>query len=289
MLFSKSKLVNTKQMLIDAQNKGYAVPAFNIHNLETVKVVVETAAEMRSPVILAATPGTFSYAGRDYIQAIAETAALRHDIPIALHLDHHETIEDIKASVELGAKSVMIDASHHSFEENIRIVKEVVEYAHSKGATVEAELGRLGGQEDDLVVDEKDSFYTDPDAAVEFVERTGIDSLAVAIGTAHGLYTSEPKLDFERLAQIREKVYVPLVLHGASGISVEDVRKSITLGCTKVNIATELKIPFSQQLRTYLSENPEANDPRKYMAPARQAMKEVVQDKIRMCLSENRY
>jgi len=289
MLFSKSKLVNTKQMLIDAQNKGYAVPAFNIHNLETVQVVVETAAEMRSPVILAATPGTFSYAGRDYIQAIAETAALRYDIPIALHLDHHETIEDIKASVELGAKSVMIDASHHSFEENIRIVKEVVEYAHSKGATVEAELGRLGGQEDDLVVDEKDSFYTDPDAAVEFVERTGIDSLAVAIGTAHGLYTSEPKLDFERLAQIREKVYVPLVLHGASGISVEDVRKSITLGCTKVNIATELKIPFSQQLRTYLSENPEANDPRKYMAPAKQAMKEVVQDKIRMCLSENRY
>lgn len=276
-------------MLIDAQNKGYAVPAFNIHNLETVQVVVETAAEMRSPVILAATPGTFSYAGRDYIQAIAETAALRYDIPIALHLDHHETIEDIKASVELGAKSVMIDASHHSFEENIRIVKEVVEYAHSKGATVEAELGRLGGQEDDLVVDEKDSFYTDPDAAVEFVERTGIDSLAVAIGTAHGLYTSEPKLDFERLAQIREKVYVPLVLHGASGISVEDVRKSITLGCTKVNIATELKIPFSQQLRTYLSENPEANDPRKYMAPAKQAMKEVVQDKIRMCLSENRY
>jgi len=289
MLFSKSKLVNTKQMLIDAQNKGYAVPAFNIHNLETVQVVVETAAEMRSPVILAATPGTFSYAGRDYIQAIAETAALRYDIPIALHLDHHETIEDIKASVELGAKSVMIDASHHSFEENIRIVKEVVEYAHSKGATVEAELGRLGGQEDDLIVDEKDSFYTDPDAAVEFVERTGIDSLAVAIGTAHGLYTSEPKLDFERLAQIREKVYVPLVLHGASGISVEDVRKSITLGCTKVNIATELKIPFSQQLRTYLSENPEANDPRKYMAPAKQAMKEVVQDKIRMCLSENRY
>jgi tagatose 1,6-diphosphate aldolase GatY/KbaY len=282
-------LVNTKEMLLKAQKEGYAVPAFNVHNLETIQVIVEAAAELRSPVILAGTPGTFQYGGRDYIQAIAETAAKRYDVPIALHLDHHETLEDIQASVELGTKSVMIDASHHPFEENIKTVKEVVEYAHQHGATVEAELGRLGGQEDDLVVDEADSFYTDPAAAKEFVDRTGIDSLAVAIGTAHGLYKSEPKLDFERLAQIKETVDVPLVLHGASGISVEDVRKAIELGCCKVNIATELKIPFSSAVRTYLVENEDANDPRKYMAPGKEAMKKVVKDKILMCKSENRY
>lgn len=282
-------VVNTKEMLLRAQKEGYAVPAFNIHNLETIQVIVETAAELGSPVILAGTPGTFSYAGRDYIQAIVEVAAKKYQVPIALHLDHHETLEDIKASVELGTKSVMIDASHHPFEENVNIVKEVVDYAHAKGATVEAELGRLGGQEDDLVVDEADSFFTDPKAAKEFAEKTGIDSLAVAIGTAHGLYAAEPKIDFERLEQIREVVDIPLVLHGASGIPEADVRRCIELGCTKVNIATELKIPFSSHLREYLVQHPEANDPRKYMEPAKAAMKAVVAEKIKMCMSNNRY
>ncbi len=183
----------------------------------------------------------------------------------------------------------MIDGSHFPFEENIKLVKEVVEYAHAHGATVEAELGRLGGQEDDLIVDEADSFYTDPSAAKEFVERTGIDSLAVAIGTAHGLYASEPRLDFNRLAEIQKVVDVPLVLHGASGISVEDVRKCIALGCCKVNIATELKIPFSSALRNYLDEHREANDPRKYMAPAKMAMSAAVAEKIKMCKSDHRY
>lgn len=282
-------VVNTKEMLLRAQKEGYAVPAFNIHNLETIQVIVETAAELGSPVILAGTPGTFSYASRDYIQAIVEVAAKKYQVPIALHLDHHETLEDIKASVELGTKSVMIDASHHPFEENVKIVKEVVDYAHANGATVEAELGRLGGQEDDLVVDEADSFFTDPKAAKEFADKTGIDSLAVAIGTAHGLYAAEPKIDFERLEQIREVVDIPLVLHGASGIPEADVRRCIELGCTKVNIATELKIPFSSHLREYLVQHPEANDPRKYMEPAKAAMKAVVAEKIKMCMSNNRY
>lgn len=286
---TNTTVVNTKEMLLKAQKEGYAVPAFNVHNLETIQVIVEAASELRSPVILAGTPSTFSYGGRDYIQAIVETAASRYDIPIALHLDHHETLEDIKASVELGTKSVMIDASHFAFEENIKIVKEVVDYAHAHGATVEAELGRLGGQEDDLVVDEADSFYTDPASAKEFVERTGIDSLAVAIGTAHGLYKSEPKLDFDRLAEIQKVVDIPLVLHGASGISLEDVRRAIELGCCKVNIATELKIPFSGAVRSYLVENPDANDPRKYMAPGKEAMRQVVIEKIKMCKSEGRY
>lgn len=164
-------LTNTKKMLLDAQTNGYAVPAFNIHNLETVQAVTEAAEALRSPVILAATPGTFSYAGRDYIQAIAETAAARCSIPVALHLDHHEEIDDIRESLSLGTKSVMIDASHHPFAENTAIVASIVQYARQKDATVEAELGRLGGQEDDLIVDEADAYYTDPDAAKEFVEK----------------------------------------------------------------------------------------------------------------------
>ncbi|MCY7752667.1 tagatose bisphosphate family class II aldolase [Bacillus haynesii] len=282
-------LTNTKKMLLDAQTNGYAVPAFNIHNLETVQAVTEAAEALRSPVILAATPGTFSYAGRDYIQAIAETAAARCSIPVALHLDHHEEIDDIRESLSLGTKSVMIDASHHPFAENTAIVASVVQYARQKDATVEAELGRLGGQEDDLIVDEADAYYTDPDAAKEFVEKTGIDSLAVAIGTAHGLYSKEPNIDFDRLAAIQKRVSVPLVLHGASGISEQDVRKCIKLGCAKVNIATELKIPFSDKLRRYLHEHSDASDPRKYMAPAKEAMKKIVQEKILMCMSNDRY
>ena len=282
-------IVSTREMLLKAQREKYAVPAFNFHNLETIQVIVEAAAEMNSPLILAGTPGTFEYGGRDYLQAIIETAARKYSIPIAIHLDHHETFESIKKSIDLGTKSVMIDASHHPFEENIELVSKVVEYAHRYDVTVEAELGRLGGQEDDLVVDEKDSFFTNPDAAVEYAERTRIDSLAVAIGTAHGLYNSEPKLDFERLEEIRKKVSIPLVLHGASGVSVQDVRKCISLGITKVNIATELKIPFSDELRKYLMENTEANDPRKYMAKAKEEMKKVVIEKIKMCMSNDRY
>jgi len=282
-------LVNTSEMLKKAQKEGYAVPAFNIHNLETLQVVVETSAELSSPVILAGTPGTFSYAGRDYLQALSEVAIKKYNIPIALHLDHHETFEDIKQSIDLGTKSVMIDASHHPLEKNIEIVKEVVKYAHEKNVTVEAELGRLGGQEEDLIVDEAESFYTDPRSAQEYVEKTNIDSLAVAIGTAHGLYQSTPVLDIERLKEIRELVSIPLVLHGASGVPEDMVRKCIENGICKVNIATELKIPFSSALRHYFLENPQANDPRKYMEPGKQAMKKVIEAKIKMCMSENRY
>jgi len=281
-------LINTKEMLLDAQREGYAVPAFNIHNLETIQVVVEAASELKSPVILAGTPGTFLYSGRDYLQAIVEVAAKKHNIPIALHLDHHEQFDEIKESINFGTKSVMIDASHTSYEENIRIVSEVVTYAHAYGVTVEAELGRLGGQEDDIIVDEGDAFYTDPQKAKDYVEKTKIDSLAVAIGTAHGLYKAEPKLDIQRLKEIRKCVDVPLVLHGASGIGSKIVRECIKNGICKVNIATELKMPFSNALRQYLTENLDANDPREYMKPAKITMKRVVLEKISMCMSENR-
>ncbi|CDQ38448.1 tagatose-bisphosphate aldolase subunit GatY [Virgibacillus salexigens] len=278
-------LQNTKEMLENARKESYAVPAFNIHNLETIQTVVEAAAEQRSPVILAATPGTMNYAGRAYIQAIAEVAAKQHEIPIALHLDHHETYESITASLELGTKSVMIDGSKQTFDENIAISKLVADKAHTYNATVEAELGKLVGQEDDMVVAAKDAAYTDPDTVVEFVERTGVDSLAVAIGTGHGLYETEPHLDFDRLTKIKNLISIPIVLHGASGISKQDVQKCISLGCAKVNISTELKIPFSQGLREHLINYPDETDPRKYMAPAKAKMKDAVVEKIAICMS----
>lgn len=283
-----AKILSTREMLKKAQREGYAVPAFNIHNLETLQVVVDTAAELKSPVILAGTPSTIAYAGGDYIVAMAKVAAERYDIPVAIHLDHFEEVDEIKHFVDLGFNSTMIDASHADYENNIKTVREVVEYAHKFDATVEAELGRLGGQEDDLVVNEKDSKYTNPAQAKEFVEKTGIDSLAIAIGTAHGLYKGEAKLDFDRLKEIREVVDVPLVLHGASDVPDELVKKAISLGICKVNVATDLKIPFSDAVKKYFIENPEANDPRKYMTPGKEAMKAIVAHKIMVCGSNGK-
>ena len=283
-----NRIVSTKEILVNAMNKGYAVPAFNIHNLETIQSVLEVAAQMGSPVILAGTPGTIEYAGGDYLVAIAKAAVKKYDIPIAIHLDHFEDTKEIIKYLDMGFKSCMIDASHESFEENIRITKDVVKYAHSLGATVEAELGRLGGQEDNIVVDEENAAYTNPKSAVEFVERTGIDSLAVAIGTAHGLYKGEPKLDFERLKIIRTLVSIPLVLHGASDVPDEMVKRTIEYGINKVNVATDLKIPFANAIKKYFNEHPDANDPRKYITPAKKAMMEVVKHKIEVCGSANR-
>lgn len=279
---------NSKEMLIKARKEGYAVPAFNIHNLETIQTVVDAAVEMKSPLILAATPGTMDYAGRAYVQAIAEVAAKENNIPIALHLDHHETIESIEESLKLGTKAVMIDGSHSTFEENIALTKKVVEMSHSFGASVEGELGRLVGQEDDMIVEAGDEIYTDPNTVVEFVESTGVDSLAVAIGTGHGVYDAEPKLDFERLEKIKNLVDLPIVLHGASGISKEDVQKCISLGCAKVNISTELKIPFSKALRDHMIAHPDETDPRKYLGPAKEAMKKAAIEKILICMSDGK-
>ncbi|MBB5335517.1 tagatose bisphosphate family class II aldolase [Pectinatus brassicae] len=282
-------ILSTREMLLTAQKNNYAVPAFNIHNMETMQVVVDVARKLRSPLIIAATPSTVEYADRDYIVAMAQAAARQTDIPLAIHLDHHEEINDIERSIDAGFRSVMIDASKKPFEENIEIVKEIVAYAHKYDTTVEAELGKLVGQEDDLIVDENDSAYTDPEAAVEFVEKTGIDSLAVAIGTAHGLYKGTPKLDFDRLQQIRSEIDIPLVLHGASDVPDEFVKRTISLGICKVNVATDLKIPFSDAVKSYFLENPDANDPRKYMTPGKLAMEKIVEHKIKVCGSENRY
>ena len=281
-------LVSTRQLLLDAQKGKYAVPAFNVHNMETIQTVVEAAAELRSPILVAATPGTMKYAGPEFFIKLVEICSDKYDIPIAMHLDHHESYDEIVNAIQIGTKSAMIDASHLSFEENVAMVKKVVDYAHRFDVTVEGELGILGGQEDDLVRDDKDSKYTNPAQAKEYVERTGIDSLAVAIGTAHGVYKEEPKLDFERLAEIRAVVDVPLVLHGASGVPAEQVKKAIELGITKVNIATELKMPFAETLRQVLVSKPNESDPRKYFGPAKEAMKKVAIEKILMCGSNGK-
>lgn len=283
------KILSTRQMLLDAQINHYAVPAFNIHNLETLQVVADTAKEMRSPLIIAVTPSTIEYARDEYIVTMARVAARHTDLPLAIHLDHFEDGKRIQQAIDCGFQSCMIDASKEPFQENIAKVKEVVRYAHRFDVTVEAELGKLVGIEDDLAVNEEDAMYTNPDDAAEFVAATGIDSLAVAIGTAHGLYKGTPKLDFARLEEIRAKVEAPLVLHGASDVPDELVKKAIALGVCKVNVATDLKIPFSDALKQYFKENPAANDPRKYMTPGKEAMQAVVRHKIEVCGSLGRY
>lgn len=276
-------LLNTKEMLKKASREGYAVPAFNFHNLETALTIVEAAVESKSPLILAASPSTVAYAGLDYVYAIAKTAAKTNRIPIALHLDHHESLEAIKPALKLGVKSVMIDASAKSYEENIALTKKIVKAAGYHQASVEAELGRVAGTKQS----EDDSGHTDPDLARDFIKQTGIDSLAIAIGTGHGVYESEPKLDFDRLAAIKEKVDIPLVLHGASGLSEEDLRECIRLGIAKVNVSTEFKIPFTKSLRNYLNQHQEETDLRVYMKEAMKVMKEVAIQKIHTCGSNN--
>ncbi len=281
-------LVSTRYILKDAQQRRYAVPAFNVYNLEFIRGIVDVAEEQNSPVILALTPGTNAFSGAENIHAIIKTIASKANVPVAAHLDHHEDVETIKRSIDIGIKSAMIDASGLPFETNVETVREVVDYAHRFDVSVEAELGKLVGQEDDLVVEDKDSELTDPNKAVEFVERTNVDSLAVAIGTAHGLYKSEPRLDLDRLEAIRDKVDIPLVLHGASGVPEKMVRKCIDLGIAKVNIATEIKGPFARTIRDYLNENPEEIDPRKFLKPAIKAMQDVARQKIKMCKSDGK-
>ncbi|ECP3865969.1 tagatose-bisphosphate aldolase subunit KbaY, partial [Salmonella enterica] len=278
-------IISTKYLLRDAQAKGYAVPAFNIHNAETIQAILEVCSEMKSPVILAGTPGTFKHIALEEIYALCNAYSGSFGIPLALHLDHHESLDDIRHKVNAGVRSAMIDGSHFPFEENVKLVKSVVDFCHSRDCSVEAELGRLGGVEDDMSVDAENAFLTDPQEARRFVELTGVDSLAVAIGTAHGLYTKKPQIDFQRLAEIREVVDIPLVLHGASDVPDEYVRRTIELGVCKVNVATELKIAFATAVKKWFAENPEGNDPRYYMRVGMDAMKEVVRSKITICNS----
>ncbi|WP_413112444.1 tagatose-bisphosphate aldolase subunit GatY [Thaumasiovibrio sp. DFM-14] len=276
-------LIHTKYLLERAQKHGYAVPAFNIHNLESVHCVLDTAKEMGSPVILAGTPSTYQYAGTPELVALVEAAARDRSMQVALHLDHHTSFDDIEYKVQAGIRSAMFDGSHFPLEENILMTRRVVEMCHRYGVTVEAELGQLVGQEDDLIIDTVDEPYTDPTQAAEFVERTGVDSLAIAIGTAHGLYKETPKLDFERLATIASRVSIPLVLHGASGVPGLDVSRCVSMGICKVNVATELKIAYADTLKQVFTQDPSVNDPRIYNIEAKKAMAQVIMKKIDIC------
>ena len=274
--------VTTKKMLQDAQDGHYAVGAFNVENMEMVMAVIEAAEEMNAPVIMQTTPSTVKYAGLDYYLANVKAAAERADIPVALHLDHGSSYGLAMQALRPGYTSIMIDGSHEGFEDNVVLTKAVVDACRPSGIPVEAELGKVGGKEDDLDGGDGDG-YTDPNQAKEFVERTGASSLAVAIGTAHGLYKGEPKLEQERLSNIRQVVSVPLVLHGASGVPDEAVREAIRRGICKVNYATELRIAYSNGIKEVLKTDPDIIDPKKYGAIGKKYVKTFVMEKIRNC------
>ncbi|NLK08202.1 MAG: class II fructose-1,6-bisphosphate aldolase [Firmicutes bacterium] len=281
-------LVTAAELTQKASLGGYAVGAFNLNNMEILQAVINAAEEERSPVILQASQGGLSYAGIDYIVQMAKVAAENASVPVALNLDHGTSFEQAMECIRKGFSAVMVDGSHLPFEDNIALTKRVADVAQAVGVSVEAELGRIGGTEDDIVVSEAEALMTDPKEAVEFVERAKPDLLAIAIGTAHGVYKGVPRLDFQRLSAIREQVDVPLVLHGASGVSDDDIKKACKLGITKINIDTELRIAFSQAVRDTLAENPKEIDPRKILGPARDAMKQVVRAKMRLFGSSNK-
>lgn len=283
-----NNIINSNYWLNQARKDGYAVPAFNFHNLETVQVILDTAKSLESPVILAGTPGTYDYGGAKELLHMVNAAAYERNMQVVVHLDHHHDLNDIHRKVKLGIRSAMIDGSALPLAENIALTREAVKLCHTYGCGVEAEIGQLVEQEDDLIVEGVADPYTNPEDARTLVEQTGIDSFAVAIGTAHGLYKEEPKLDFERLRKIADLVEIPLVLHGASGVSIRDVQHCIDLGIAKVNVATELKIAYANALKQVLKDQPEVNDPRVYNVSPKQAMAQVIEDKILMCRSQGR-
>ncbi|MCR1897586.1 class II fructose-1,6-bisphosphate aldolase [Irregularibacter muris] len=301
-------LVTSKEMFRKAYEGNYAIGAFNVNNMEIIQGIVSAAQIEKAPLILQVSAGARKYANPIYLRKLVEAAIEETDLPIVLHLDHGENFEICKACVDDGFTSVMIDGSSLPFEENIALTKKVVDYAHERGVVVEAELGRLAGIEDAVNVSEKDATFTDPDQAVEFVERTGVDSLAIAIGTSHGAFKfkGEPRLDFERLEKITNMLpNFPIVLHGASsvpqefveltnkyggkvpgaqGVPEEMLREAAKLGVCKINIDTDLRLALTASIRKTFTETPEAFDPRKYLGPGRQAIQDMVQHKIKNVL-----
>lgn len=302
-------LVTSKEMFKKAYEGQYAVGAFNVNNMEIIQGIVDAAKEEQAPLILQVSAGARKYAKHIYLIKLVEAALADSGLPICLHLDHGEDFEICKSCIDGGFSSVMIDGSKLPFEENIALTKKVVEYAHAHGVVVEAELGRLAGVEDAVKVSAKDATYTDPDQAVEFVQRTGVDSLAIAIGTSHGAYKfkGECRLDFERLETISKLLpNFPLVLHGAStvlpefvekcnkfggqikgaqGVPEDMLLKAGKLGVCKINIDTDLRLAMTASIREHFANNPSDFDPRQYLKPAREAIKGMVKHKIRNVLN----
>ncbi|MBN2087406.1 class II fructose-1,6-bisphosphate aldolase [Candidatus Peregrinibacteria bacterium] len=306
-------LVDSKKMFEDAYKGGYAIGAFNVNNMEIIQGIIGGCAEKKSPVIIQVSAGARKYANPIYLRKLIEAAVEEHpEVPICMHLDHGADFDICKQCVDMGFTSVMIDGSHYDFEENIRVTKEVVDYAHSKGVVVEAELGKLEGVEDEVKVASGEGSYTDPDQAVEFVERTGCDSLAISIGTSHGAFKfkGDPKLDFERLDIITKKLSgFPLVLHGAStviqefvdkcnqyggdipgakGVPEEMISQAVKSGVCKVNIDTDLRLAMTAEIRKAFHDNPGNFDPRGYLKPARTAIQEMVMHKLDILGNINR-
>lgn len=273
-------LVTGNEILLDAQKRGYAVGAFNVNNMEIIQAIIEAAEETRSPVIIQASQGGIEYAGIDYLAGLAKVAAEKATVPVAIHLDHGTDFGQIVSCIRHGFSSVMIDASKLPLEENIAETKKITEIAHAVGVSVEAELGKIGGTEDHISVDEADATYTDPEEAKYFMEKTGVDSLAIAVGTAHGVYQGEPNIDFDRITEIAKLVDVPLVLHGSSGVAYEDLKEAISRGICKINIDTDLRASFTNTAIEYAKNNPDNIDPRKMLGPAREAMKATIKEKM---------
>jgi fructose-bisphosphate aldolase, class II len=275
-------LVSMKEMLIKANAEGYAVGQFNLNNLEFTQAILQAAQAENSPVILGVSEGAARYmSGFKTVVKMVEGLMedLKVTVPVAIHLDHGSSFEKCKEAIDAGFTSVMIDASHHPFEENIEITSKVVDYAHSKGVSVEAELGTVGGQEDDVIAE--GVIYADPKECEELVKRTGIDCLAPALGSVHGPYKGEPNLGFAEMEEIGKITGLPLVLHGGTGIPLKDIQKSVSLGTAKINVNTENQIASAKAVRESLAAKPEEYDPRKYLGPARDAIKATVIGKIR--------
>lgn len=279
-------LVTSKEMLLDAQKGNYAVGAFNVENMEMVMAVVEAAQEMQSPVILQTTPSTVKYAGLNLYYANVKAVAERATVPVALHLDHGNSFELAVQALREGYTSIMIDGSHLPFGENTELARRVVEACRPCRVPVEAELGCVGGKEDNLI--NSYAGLTLPDQAVEFVQQTGIDFLAVAIGTAHGVYKGTPRIRLDLLSEIKKRVFIPLVLHGTSGVEDDVVRNCIQEGICKVNYATDLRIAFSDGVKRILNEDKSVIDPKIYGKMGKELVKRYVQDKIWVCKSSGR-
>ncbi|MDF2523640.1 MAG: fba [Clostridiales bacterium] len=304
-------LVTTTEMFKKAYEGGYAIGAFNVNNMEIIQGITEAAKETNAPLILQVSAGARKYANHTYLMKLIEAAIIETGLPIAVHLDHGDSFELCKSCIDGGFTSVMIDGSHHSFKENIKLTKQVVDYAHDKGVVVEAELGKLAGIEDAVNVSEKDAAFTDPNEVEEFVKSTGVDSLAIAIGTSHGAFKfkGEPKLRFDILEEISKRLPgFPIVLHGASSVIPEYVeminkfggsmpgaqgvpenmlRQAASMAVCKINIDSDLRLAMTGSIRKYMAENPSHFDPRQYLSPARTAIKDMVKHKINNVLGCN--
>jgi fructose-bisphosphate aldolase class II len=275
------------EFLPKAKEKKFAVGQFNMNNLEFAQAIADAAAELNSPFIYGVSEGALKYMGMEYTVAIARAAAEKTGLPIALHLDHGSSFEVAMACIRAGFTSIMFDGSHYPLEENIRLTREIVKVAHAMGVSVEGELGTIGGVEDDLSVDEADAALAKPEEAIYFYEQTGVDALAIAVGTAHGMYSGEPKIRYDIIEAVASKVPVPIVLHGGSGVPDESIRQSIAAGVGKINVNTENQVACTATIREILGKDAKVIDPRKYLGPARTAMVEVVKSKILLFGSAN--